>query len=258
MDPFDPTLFHELLRTRQLGRNSIFEPSVGSTLDIARDAARHGAPDGTLALADEQTAGRGRLGRNWVAPPRANLLPTLLLRPNDAALRQLPMTAPLAVAQALQEVCSIAATIKWPNDVQVGGRKIAGVLIERHDDAQGAPVALVGVGINVNFDARMHPEIAGIATSVQAELGRETSREELLAAYLQRFELLYDAATAGTSLLPEWRALLTTLGRQITATWPGGTVSGIAEDVTEEGTLIVRASDGARVTVDAGDVTLRS
>ncbi|MHB8516090.1 MAG: biotin--[acetyl-CoA-carboxylase] ligase, partial [Dehalococcoidia bacterium] len=130
MTAFDLDRFRAALRTDAFGRNLIFEASVGSTMDVARDAAGQGAPEGTLALADEQTAGRGRLGRSWLAPPAVNLLSTLLLRPPAAVLRQLAMIAPLAVCDAVEECHGLRLDIKWPNDVQARGKKLAGVLIE--------------------------------------------------------------------------------------------------------------------------------
>lgn len=101
MPEFDVVRFHRLLETERFGRNLIFEPSVGSTLDLARQAAEHDAPEGTVALADEQTAGRGRLGRSWVSPPGVNLMPTVVLRPPPEALRWVAMMPPLAVVRAV-------------------------------------------------------------------------------------------------------------------------------------------------------------
>jgi BirA family biotin operon repressor/biotin-[acetyl-CoA-carboxylase] ligase len=255
--PFDLTRFHTLLATRAFGRNLIFEPSVGSTMDLARDAARHGAAEGTVALADEQTAGRGRLGRSWVTPPAVNLASTIVLRPHVSILRQIAMIAPLAIAEAVEERTSIRCGIKWPNDVQAGGMKLAGVLIES-DISDGDPVVFVGAGINVNFDPRQYEEIRDIATSVRAETGRDGDREALLASYLLHFERLYDEAKDGASMRDRWRERLVTLGQPVAATHPGGTTIGIAEDVDDEGALLIRRDDGALVTIEAGDVTLRA
>ena len=253
---FDVTRFRELLHTDSFGRNLLFDTTVGSTMDVARDAAEHGAPEGTVALADEQTAGRGRLGRSWVAPPGVNLLPTLLLRPGEATLRQIAMIAPLAISDAVAECSGLQTDIKWPNDVQAQGRKLAGVLIETSVH-EGERFVLVGTGINVNFDPRPHEEIRDIATSVAVELGRDAEREPLLAAYLAHFERMYREARAGGSVRDRWRSRLITLGQQVSATWPGGSAEGLAEDVDETGGLIVRTADGSPVIVEAGDVTLR-
>jgi BirA family transcriptional regulator, biotin operon repressor / biotin---[acetyl-CoA-carboxylase] ligase len=255
--PFDITRFHTLRRTKSLGRNLIFEPSVGSTMDVARDGALHGAPEGTVALADEQTAGRGRLGRSWITPPATNIAATLLLRPPASVLRDISMIAPLAVCHAVQDIAGIRADIKWPNDVQIGGKKLAGILIETDLTAPHGGFVLVGSGINVNFDPRDHAEIRDIATSLKAELGRDIDRESLLAAYLAHFEQLYTAAKSGESTRDRWRERLVTLGNDVRATWQGGSAEGIAEDVDDDGALLVRTADGALTRVEAGDVTLR-
>jgi BirA family biotin operon repressor/biotin-[acetyl-CoA-carboxylase] ligase len=254
--PFDIARFNALLETETFGRTLMFEPTVGSTMDLARDAARHGSPHGTLALADEQTAGRGRLGRSWVTPPALNLTSTLLLRPPAALLRTIAMMAPLAVVDTL-EPDGVRCDLKWPNDVQVAGKKISGVLIETELDG-ATPCALVGVGINVNFDPRTHDDVRDVATSLLVETQREHDREALLARYLGAFERVYAEGLEGGAVRKRWRSRLATIGQQVTATWPGGSASGIAEDVTDDGALLLRLDDGAACTVEAGDVTLRA
>lgn len=263
--PFDITRFHALLTTTSFGRNLIFEHSVGSTMDVARDAAQHGAVEGTVALADEQTAGRGRLGRAWITPPATNLAATLLLRPPASVLRAIAMIAPLAICYAVEEIASVHADIKWPNDVQIRGKKLAGILIEvpqppspSSAGGAGESIVLVGSGINVNFDPGVHEEIRDIATSLKAELGHDTDREALLASYLLHFERLYTAARTGESIRDRWRERLVTLGQQVRATWQGGATEGLAEDVDAHGALLVRTPGGELVRVEAGDVTLRA
>jgi len=259
-EPFDLTRFHELLQTETLGRDLIFEPSVPSTMDLARDAALHGAPEGLVALADEQTAGRGRLGRSWISPPAVNLMPTLLLRPPAAILRQIPMIAPLAVCYAVEEAAGIIPNIKWPNDVQVEGKKLAGILIETSfDEGVGAEAAfvLIGTGINVNLDVRPFDEIRLIATSLAVELGHAVDREPLLAAYLLHFERLYDAAKAGVSPFDAWKRRLVTIGQRVRVTSPTGTLEGRVEGVDRDGALLLRTDTGRFEAIEAGDVTLR-
>ena len=257
-EAFDLARFHSLLRTERFGRNLIFEPSVGSTMDVARDAARHGAVEGTVALADEQTAGRGRLGRGWITPPALNLASTILVRPPaQPVFRLLAMITPLAIAEAVEAQSSVRCGVKWPNDVQVGGKKLAGVLIETEMDGT-APFALVGAGINVNFDPREHDEIRDIATSLLAETGAAHDREALLAAYLLQFERHYHAAREGEPIRERWRGRLVTLGQAVTATTSSGVTEGVAEDVDDDGSLLVRTTDGSLVPIEAGDVTLRA
>jgi BirA family biotin operon repressor/biotin-[acetyl-CoA-carboxylase] ligase len=256
--PFDLTRFHALLQTKSFGRNLIFEPSVGSTMDIARDAALHGAVEGTVVAADEQTAGRGRLGRTWITPPATNLASTLVLRPPALVLRAIAMITPLAVCHAVHDVAGIRADIKWPNDVQIRGKKLAGVLIETDLTDQHRGFVLVGSGINVNFDPREHEEIRDIATSLKAEVGHDVDREALLASYLMHFEQLYGESKSGASIRDRWRERLVTLGKDVRAAWQGGMAEGIAEDVDDDGALLIRTADGALTRVEAGDVTLRA
>lgn len=260
-DLFDVGRYHELLQTEAIGRNFLFEPSVGSTMDVARKAAAAGAVDGTLVAADEQTSGRGRLGRSWVNPPGVNLASTLILKPNKDALPQIPVITPLAIVRAVAEVAGLSCGIKWPNDVVVdrGGHflKLAGILIETVTGTNGEVVVFAGAGINVNWDPREHEEIRDIATSLQAELGRRVEREALLAVYAQHFEALYNDAQRGVSAVPAWKALLVTLGQRVHASWEGGSVEGTATDVDEKGALCVRTDDGRAVVVQSGDVTLR-
>ncbi|GAG02958.1 unnamed protein product, partial [marine sediment metagenome] len=172
----DLALVEERLATHYVGRNLLYLTQTTSTQNVARAEAQRNAPEGTAVLAEEQTGGRGRLGRAWVSPAGKNLYLTLVMRPPARHLRVLSIVAPLAIAEALEGATGLTCRIKWPNDVLVGGRKIAGVLIET--DLAGAAVkyALVGMGVNVNFDAAAESEIADIATSVRRELGCDGSR----------------------------------------------------------------------------------
>jgi BirA family biotin operon repressor/biotin-[acetyl-CoA-carboxylase] ligase len=248
----------ERLTTAFLGSRLIQAGSVSSTQDLARSEAAEGAPEGTVVVAEEQIAGRGRLGRSWVSPPGANLYVTLVLRPSPERMRALSMIAPLAVAEAVEETTALSPRIKWPNDLLLAGRKLAGVLIDTEISGQAPQYALVGVGLNVNLDVRAIPEIADIATSLRQQLGREISREEVLAAFLNRFEPLYVESERGTAVREAWRSRLDTLGRQIRVASGGLVEEGLAEDVDTDGSLILRRPDGSRVTLVAGEVTLRA
>ncbi|MEX0800123.1 MAG: biotin--[acetyl-CoA-carboxylase] ligase [Dehalococcoidia bacterium] len=244
----------ERLATRFVGRRLIYLTRTTSTMNVARAEAANNAPDGAAVLAEEQTAGRGRLGRAWVAPPGVNIYVTVIMRPPADKLRVLSIVAPLAVADALEAAAGLSSTFKWPNDVLAGGRKIAGILIELTGDE--AKSALVGVGLNVNFDVEAVPEIAAIATSVRRETGRDASREDILAALLNAFEDRYQQALSGDGAFDDWRARLETLGKRVRATLPDRVEEGLAEDVDDDGSLRIRRDDGSLVSVDAGDVTL--
>jgi BirA family biotin operon repressor/biotin-[acetyl-CoA-carboxylase] ligase len=242
-----------MLRTEAIGRKLIYLPETGSTMDDARAEAEKNAPHGTVVMAEEQTKGRGRFGRRWVSPAGKNLYLTVVLRPNAERLRRLAMTVPLAVCLAAEEVASVRATIKWPNDVQVEGRKLSGILIESGMSGTQVDYALVGIGVNVN-DPIDDPEIAEIATSLARETGRDVPREAALAALLNEFEELYESGR----VFDAWRERIVTLGQDVRLTFREEVYEGCAEDVDEEGSLILRLPDGSRITFAAGEVSLRA
>ena len=253
---FSSKALREGLTTRFLGRRLEYRRVLGSTQDLARRLARSGAHEGTVVLAGQQTAGRGRLARSFISP-RGGLYFTVLLRPALEYLRALPIIAALAVARGLEHIAGLSTALKWPNDVLVGGRKVCGILVESELTGGAVDYVLVGIGINVNADMAVYRDIAAVATSVAAEAGREVSREALAAAVLNELEELYLAAQAGERVQDEWRARLETLGRQVRVAWGETVEEGLAEDVDVDGSLILRRLDGGRITIAAGDVTLR-
>jgi BirA family transcriptional regulator, biotin operon repressor / biotin---[acetyl-CoA-carboxylase] ligase len=253
---FDLQSVHRLLRTRRLGRELVYLAVTGSTMDIAREQARAGVPEGYAVMAEEQTAGRGRLGRVWVAPPGVNLSVSVLLRPTPGQMKRLGMIVPLAVADAVTTVSGLESVLKWPNDVRINGRKLCGILIEAAMLGDAPSFAVAGIGLNVNLDAAAHPEIAAIATSIATELGRPVSREHTLAALLNALERHYDRGDVD-ALRREWRSRLETLGQEVAVTFAGHTERGVAEDVNEDGSLLLRLPDGRLRTFPAGEVTLR-
>ena len=261
---FSKPLLSWNLHTNYVGRRFVYRPSTESTLDDARNMLqRWDLQDGAVMLAETQSAARGRAGRSWVSPPDVNLYFTLLLRVGNRDMRALSYVTPLAIAEAIEEIASrhgaeLQVDLKWPNDAQIGGRKVAGVLIETAEALDGEPVALAGVGINVNLDPESYPEIAEIATSVKQALGFEVHREVLLAAFCDHVERLYEEASSGSRRPFEaWKQRLVTLGREVNATGGGQTLRGVAVDVTDAGALLIETPDGVRHSVEAGDVTLR-
>jgi BirA family biotin operon repressor/biotin-[acetyl-CoA-carboxylase] ligase len=254
---FSIEAFEARLATRFVGRRFLYHERLPSTQDVARQEAERGAPEGTTILADQQTAGRGRLGRQWVSPAGANLYFSVVLRPAVEHLRTLGMIWPLAICQAVGEVAGLSARVKWPNDVLVGTRKLAGVLIDSEFSGDRVDCAIAGIGLNVNLDVSAHEEIRDIATSISAELGREVAREDVLAAVLGRFEGLYEAARRGQPVHLAWKAHLDTLGRRVRVRSGERVEVGVAEDVEPNGALILRRPDGSRVRIEAGEVTLK-
>lgn len=261
---FSKPYFSWKLTTDYIGRRLVYRPDTESTMDDARRMLeRFRLTAGAIVLAESQSNGRGRAGRSWLSIPDVNLLFTMVLMTEDyPSQRHLAYVTPLSLALAIEEVsasrgATLHVDLKWPNDVLLNGRKAGGILIETTQTEQGQPVALVGVGLNVNMDVSLYPEIAEIATSVRQAAGMELPREELLAAICNHTEALYEEALRGSRAPFEaWRERLITLGREVTATGSGEPIRGIAVDVEEDGTLVIETTAGHRVRVDAGDVTL--
>jgi BirA family biotin operon repressor/biotin-[acetyl-CoA-carboxylase] ligase len=266
----DPANLQAILTTQAFGRELIYLPRTGSTNDVAKDLAARRAPGGTVVVANEQTAGRGRLGRRWMAPAGTCLLCSILFRPGlpPTRIQQLTMLCALAAADAIKEMAGLRVWLKWPNDLvfksQIANRKsqswkkLAGVLTETGFAGEQAAFAVVGIGINVNVEPTALPALDSNATSILAETGQLTDRAALLAALLAEVEQRYDVLQAGESLHQEWASRLATLGRQVKASTSQGTLEGIAESVSEDGALLLRTPDGALHRLLVGDVTLRS
>jgi BirA family biotin operon repressor/biotin-[acetyl-CoA-carboxylase] ligase len=221
-----------------LGTPRLHYRAVGSTSDVARDLALAGAPHGALVTASEQTAGRGRQGRSWTTRPGSAVAMSLVLR-------ELPPLLPLAAAVAVAEAIGDDAAIKWPNDVLVGGRKVAGIL------AEGRPHegwAVLGIGVNVAVRVEdLPPELHDRAGT----LGRELDDvEPFLSSLLGGLERALALPTAG--LLAAWRGRDALLDSEVS--WSGGT--GVARGIDGEGRLVVELADGGRTALNAGEVHL--
>lgn len=251
---FDAALFQRELGTVQVGRFFVYRTVTETTMTLARREAEEGAPHGTLVLAEEQTAGRGRRGRSFFSPPGENLYFTLVLRCEADLHRRLPLVVPLAVATACAAE-GVDARIKWPNDIWVGERKLSGMLIDAELTASGA-LAFPGIGINVNGDPTLNPELRDVATSVRRELGRPVSREVLLARVCGEIEGALDLAADG--LIERYRALSMVLGRRVrVSSAVGEQFEALAQDIAADGSLVVVTADGGVETVTAADVSVR-
>lgn len=244
------------LATQFVGQRVLYYPSLASTMEIAKQQAGQGAPEGTVILAGEQMAGRGRLGRVWVSPP-GNIALSLILYPRRAYLSALIMLASLAVVHSLEKVTGLKPQIKWPNDVLINGRKVCGILIESDVQKDKVKYAILGIGINVNLRLADFPEIQPMATSLSDELGKEVSRLSVIRDLFVEIERLYLTLATGGSIYEEWRDNLVTLGQPVRVK-SGSTISeGIAESVARDGSLLLRGADGSLTRIVAGDVTLR-
>jgi BirA family transcriptional regulator, biotin operon repressor / biotin---[acetyl-CoA-carboxylase] ligase len=250
---FDPGRYRAYLGDHP--HDLVYHAVVGSTMDVARDLARAGAPHGTTVLADEQTAGRGRFQRRWVAPVGDNLTFTILTRPPLPVAERLSIVAALAVADAA-EAAGVPVRFKWPNDVLARGRKLAGILIEGELEGSSPTFALVGIGLNVNQDSRAAAEIADIAISLRDITRTVHDRESVLAGLRLAFDRWFERAPAPATL-DAWASRLDTLGRQVRVSFAGRVEEGLAESVTSTGALVLRRADRSTVELPAGEVTTR-
>jgi BirA family biotin operon repressor/biotin-[acetyl-CoA-carboxylase] ligase len=256
--PFDVERLRGALASAPLYRDVVYLPVSPSTNTEALARARTGAPTGTLVLADEQPAGRGRVGRTWRSLPRQQILLSLVLRPAFKP-HLLVMASALAVARAVEVTTPLAASIKWPNDVLVGGAKVCGILIETSSDVHGEPFAVVGIGLNVNGRLADDQELGSRARTLAELAGHPIERVELAAALLQELADLYSGMSAAANerqaVRDAWRARLETLGQQVRIQQAASQVHGLAEDVDADGTLLVRVASGELVPVTWGDVS---
>jgi BirA family biotin operon repressor/biotin-[acetyl-CoA-carboxylase] ligase len=248
------------LNTQILGRRIVYLEQTESTNDVARQLADADEPEGTLVIADAQTAGRGRLGRTWVAPPCSSILMSLILRPNlaPAQIARTTMAVSLGACEAIHAETGVNARIKWPNDILLNGKKCAGILSEAPIVGDQVEYVIVGLGMNVNFSVANIPGIPSDATTLSDTVGNWVSRELLAPAILNAAEKYYLQLKHGNDLRDAWKKNLATLGQQIRAQTARGIEEGIAHDVDADGALILRRADGVSISLVAGDVTLRT
>lgn len=238
-------------RPRRLGVPLVWIEEAESTNDVARALAAAGVSEGAVVVACRQTRGRGRWGRTWVSPA-GGLWTTVLLRPTTSSgPGRLMLAVAVAAAEGIEACTGIRVGIRWPNDLVVGGRKVAGFLTE----AAGGAV-LVGVGINVNVAPEALPaDLADRATSLNLVCGRTQDLPGLLCTFLLRLGHWYDVwRTGGTGVVEAWSSRDTIHGTRVVAGEGSAAVEGIAEGVDEDGALRVRQSDGAIARVMAGDL----
>jgi BirA family biotin operon repressor/biotin-[acetyl-CoA-carboxylase] ligase len=259
--PRPPAAIHDARKRTAAAIAPVFEyhDSIDSTNRRAKELAAAGCPAGSLVVAETQTAGRGRRGRAWHSPAGAGIYASVVLRPALAPEHAplLTLAASVAVAETLRTRAEAPAVIKWPNDVLIGLRKIAGILTEMVAEPERMDFAVVGLGINVNLIAGDLPvELRPIATSLRIETGRTFRRAELLDACLRRLGDLCAEIEAGRfdAVLAPWRALSNFIGRRVRVETLRETLTGLATDVGPDGSLILQTADGVCHSILSGDV----
>ncbi|MDP2652548.1 MAG: biotin--[acetyl-CoA-carboxylase] ligase [Candidatus Omnitrophota bacterium] len=244
-----------VLGTKVMGRHVHSHDAVSSTMDEAFRLGLQGAEEGTVVIAESQTKGRGRLGRSWVSPKGKGLYFSVILRPrlNPMDVPKLTLLCAVALREAVAASTGVQAAIKWPNDLLVNGRKLAGILTELNAEVERVKFVVVGFGINVNTSAAHLPPHS---TSVTLESGQSAARVAVLQEVLRRLERWYfQASSEGfEAVLNKWKELSATIGRRVRISDSGGTVEGEALDLASDGGLVIRSDAGTLIKKMSGDV----
>ena len=260
----EPEIRHFLGETDRVGRTLVCLEEVDSTNLRAKQLAAEGAADGTVVVADRQTAGRGRLGRSFQSPGGRGIYLTALLRPALPPERLSPVTAMagVAVCRAVERICGASPGLKWPNDPVLEGKKLCGILTELSLEGETGRVQDLVLGIGINVSQRPEdftPEVREIATSLAQAPGRPVSRPALAAEVIREIDRLYGALAAGETApyLAEYRRRCVNLGRTVRLLGPGGGETAEALDIDGDFGLVVRTADGGIRTVRSGEVSVR-
>lgn len=259
-DVFGPTEIKSMLRTKRAGQNLVFLDLVDSTNNEARRQAEKGACDGTLVVALEQSAGKGRRGRSWVSAHGAGVWMSLLLRPDfmPEEASMLTLIAAMAVKEGIYQAAGLNGQIKWPNDVVLEGKKVCGILTEMSTEMECIRYVVIGIGINVNI-REFPPELQQTATSLALCTEKKVSRAKLAAEVAEAWERYYDEflKTLDLSLLmEEYNRELVNVGREVRVLGPREEYTGISRGINEKGELLVETDEGLR-TVLSGEVSVR-
>jgi BirA family transcriptional regulator, biotin operon repressor / biotin---[acetyl-CoA-carboxylase] ligase len=250
-----PELIVRDLPTRFIGQKVIYYPALKTTMEAAKKEAQWNSPAGTVIIAEEQTAGRGRLQRRWTSP-RGGLTFSVILRPNMEYLPSMVMIASLAVVRGIEIVTGLKPQIKWPNDVLIREKKVAGILIENEIRQNSLKYCIIGIGINVNVHIPDYPEIASLATSLSDQTGQIVPRLDLVRQLLIEMEALYMELSQNNLIFDQWKNRLITLGQKVEIQIGEHIYRGTAETVHPDGSLDLRQKDNSLYKVFAGDVRL--
>ncbi|MVP00007.1 biotin--[acetyl-CoA-carboxylase] ligase [Paenibacillus lutrae] len=252
----------EALQTSFMGKNIVLLDEVESTMNEAHRLVAEGANEGTLVIAEEQTSGRGRMGKKWHSPKGKGIWMSLILKPRVPVyfVPQLTLLTAVALCRAVRRETGIDIGIKWPNDLLVRGKKVSGILLEMSGEDERLKYVIVGTGITANLTEEDIPEeLTAVATSLAIEAGTPVKRETLIAAFLNELETLYQLYMENgfAPIRTMWEAMSVTLHNQVRVKTAQGVIEGRAESLDESGALVVRQLDGEKVRVYSGDVDIR-
>lgn len=249
------------LHTKDWGRNLKFFEEIDSTNNVIKKEAENGAPHGTLAIAEIQTAGRGRRGRSWSSPKGSGIWMSFLLRPQISPenASMLTLVAAMAAREAIFRETNLETLIKWPNDIVVGGKKVCGILTEMNAEVDWVHYVVIGIGFNVNTE-EFPEEIQAVATSLRIELGNAVNRSNVIAHFGEAFEKYYELflKTEDLSLIvEEYNQYLANRDNQVKIIEPRQEYTGVARGINAQGELLVEGDDGMEHIVRSGEVSVR-
>jgi len=260
-DRLSPVIIRNMLSTFCIGQKIYYYNKTDSTNSVASKLAAKGEGEGAVVIAEEQTSGRGRLDRKWVSPANKNILISIIFRPQIQPSKAFTITmiTSLSVVKAIKKITGINALIKWPNDIYIDNKKVGGILTELNAELDRVNFIIVGIGLNVNFNPSIIPEISDIATSISRVLGRDVPRAELLKSILEEMERDYSLLKEGKvdKIRKEWNHNSLIIGKAVKIISFDIIEEGIAESVDADGCLILKTCDGKRKKILSGDVSLR-
>jgi len=257
-----PNEIEEDLGTRIFGKNGIeYFKEIDSTNIKAKELAEEGAPEGTVVIAEKQVKGKGSKGRTWLSPEGDGIYASLILRPAMApsGAPKITLMTAVAITEALLSLVQIKITIKWPNDILIKGKKLAGILTEIAADMDAVDYIIVGLGLNVNTPLQnFSEELKDLATSIYIETGEPFSRTRLVRAYLEYFEKYYKMFKANnfTPIMNRWKQLSNIIGQKIIVDVIGKRHVGEVTNIDYEGVLILKDDKGGFQRIFSGDITL--
>ncbi len=249
------------IQTKIIGRDIRVFQETTSTNDVIEKLARDGVKEGAVVFAETQTKGRGRLGRKWISPAGKGLWFSILLRPDirPQEATQLTVASATALFRAIQSQTNLTPEIKWPNDILIGGKKVAGILTELSAELDQVKYVILGLGVDVNLNAGEFPvELRKSATSLKTETGQSINRAALAAAFLQEFDVDYRRVCDGDfeKVADEWQRHCATIGNNVTVAIGERKIFGRAESLDADGALLIRTLHGHLERIIGGDVTL--
>lgn len=250
--PFEIT---RCLHTKFVGKKIYYFDYLASTMDLAMQLGMQDAPNGTLVLAESQTKGRGRLGRNWFSPKYKGIYLSLILRPKLLPLASpvLTLLSAVSICEVVKNITNLDVQIKWPNDILIHNKKIAGILTEMNAEMDKINFVVIGIGLNVNNDKK---SLIAQATSLKEQSGQPVSRVALLAELMQRIENNYALLDekGNKAIIDKWRLYSLTLGHRVKVYCQNKHIEGMAVDIDIDGSLLIRKDSGIIQKVSSGDV----